>query len=233
MSSEVPVNRRQQYLDQLVARETSPYVRRVIYDHDMSKVRNLVDSYAARALKDHLDIRSKDQLTTELHATVIQYPIDFGVGIKPDVYVFGKAFEKEFVKVNGMPVELPIDKKIRAILNHEYTHCESKFEGIFLEDGLAIDSSNYLFIRQDVTKFVEESVASFREIQFCRQFGIDNPVYLYAVLKFAQHFADMRNFINPNTPLKPFEANLILSQIKKYEEMTAEIQSAAKIYSGV
>lgn len=114
-------------------------------------------------------------------AVTLQYPGDFANGSKSVIYILPKAFDKEYIKRKNQKHEIPTELKIRTLLVHEYTHAKNNFEGIKIDDKLAISSQNRFNFDQDVVHFADEVQAHMEDIRFAKQFGEDNPGYLYSL----------------------------------------------------
>lgn len=251
--------KRQQYLEQIVNQEPSPYVERVIYDYDGSKVEEAISSYASRLVNDlhYLELapilnpaitkedievmkkrleshtfkkKHEARLRSEgiktirkylkeyrINATTQQYPLDFGKGLKSDIYVFRGAFKKTYLIKGQRKIEIPTEEHIRFILQHEYAHAEDNFNGIKLEDGLVIDNSNKFKISEEVRDFIEETRAYLKLVEFYRQFGEEHPMYLYS-LQSADLIRALEGMYKPKE-FNTYERRLIVFQMDKMMEI--------------
>ncbi len=157
------------------------------------------------------------------------YPFDFGKGIKSDIYLLSRAFEKIVIITAQKKIEVPIEERIRAILRHEHTHAEDIYKGIKLDDGLILDSSNYVMINPKVRRFVLETRAYLAQIDFAsKQFGEKHPAYIMSLLDLLQYSMDSEDLIDTkkqNKEFKYYEKRLIEFQMNK-------IKSELKLSSG-
>ena len=261
------IKQRQQFLDQLVEKEPSPYAGRVIYDHERSlskeasyvlERRILDDPQALRYINRYSDYFTgdfnlteeeipeliglpkliKDAIvffklrfqTYELHAHAVTkgYPLDFGKGVKPDIFVFGNALEKLHIETPHGMVEIPTEKRVRALLQHEYIHAEDIYKGINLGNGLVIDSSNHVDINPRVKKFVMESRAYLRAVEFSRQLGISHPVYWYTLRRLLDTMTEIYNEDIKDRKFTPYETRMIEFQKNKVDAVSQEAKSFEK-----
>ena len=264
------IKQRQQFLDQLVEKELSPYAGRVIYDHNRSLSMETSNLHARRTLDDPQALRyflkypdyfprnfnlTEEQikgieevpkLIKDLIAFIVQivqidkphdayavvkpYPSDFGKGVKPDIFVFGGIFEKLFIETPQKVIEIPIEERVRATLQHEYTHAEDNYKGINLGEGLVIDNSNHFDIHPRVKKFVIESRGYSRAVEFSRQFGRDHPVYWFELGQLVSNMAGIYNKDIRDRKFTPYETRLIEFQKKKVDDINQETKRIFEKY---
>jgi len=210
---------RQEYIDQLVERESSPYVNRVIYN-------NLWDP----------DNRKPPIMTGEsIFAEVPSIGIErFATGVKSDVVVYSKLFNKEGIEVKILQGTLTVpltEELFRGLLQHEYQHAEDAYGGIYLSNGLKIDNSNRLDFNQYVFSFVKETRAHMRQIEFSRQkFGRDHTAYNAQVSNLAHYLYHQTTNILSSEKLPPNYTPYIKHQIDEIKRRIPEVFDVLDLY---
>ena len=94
--------------------------------------------------------------------------IDVTTGIRKDAHITLK----------------PTEEGIREVLQHEYQHVEDYAYGFDLGNGLSVNNSNCYRIDARVRKFVLETRAYIRGVNYTTQFGTSHQAFISSCIKF-------------------------------------------------
>ncbi len=241
------INQRQHYLDELVKKEPSPYVGKVIYDHDDYLLNKFYNSTLQRiegpklsefldAMRNHpsfqnhktseiIDEIGKEQevIKSQSDAVTILHPFDYDQGKKSDIVFFPRAFHKTLVvETEKGDVKIPIEERLKGLLRHEYSHAKQNYQGITLGKELSIDSSNFHKIHPFVRSFVRETETYLEMFRYSKQFGKNHPQDLLASLSLSLYVEETVDAIL-KMKLTPYESKLIQVQMDKLLAIEQEL----------
>lgn len=156
-------------------------------------------------------------------ATTLSYPLDFGKGVKPNIYAFGAVFEPSVFNLPGGTFRgPPSEEKVRTMLQHEYVHARHKHQGVELGGNAVINSSNFTKVDPQAFDFFTETAAYFKQIDYSRQFGINHPAYISSILGLVMFMNERGKYLKPEN-FNPFDRDLIGHQMKEYKRYVPEI----------
>lgn len=211
-------------LEEMFGNDVHKYFINIYYDHDKSKVKGVIDTVDWNKL-------------IIAAAMGVEHGGKFGKGLKSDLYVFGDLFNTYEVQTQRGILKLqPTETRIKAKLTHEFLHGKHYFEGIKLEDGSSLDSSNYTKIDKYVKEFVKEVGGFIKEINTSMELEKPDlrylsstefeklpPAYVTSLLSFKNYLIYISEHIRPEKV--PFsDLRYVIHQLKQIKRRTPEME---------
>jgi len=109
----------------------------------------------------------------------------FGRGLKSDIYFFKSAFQNEKREIMRKTIEIPLQLRLKVIYMHECFHAKQFYEGIKMNKGLTLDSSNFKLISPAACNFITESAAYIDTYESFRDSEKNLVGQLYSAVKMA------------------------------------------------